>query len=230
MTNSMIPYSFIPGTKAKAGEVNANFIALASAINQNKEIAQESVSETKEQIIDLLKDKADKTEVITDHTVSTAQTDLNNYKTSGTYIFSSLYTPLNIPKGESGTLIVTGKEESVIKQIWYCDGANEEIFIRSYQNSAWTEWNSNVGDSKFENPGYLKFPNGLLIQWCNANSAKTVVYPVAFSTIACPFVTKHGYAGDYQRSDSGFTAQSLTGFTYSTVGKYSSLNWIAIGY
>ena len=31
MTNSMIPYSFIPGTKAKAGEVNANFVAFAEA-------------------------------------------------------------------------------------------------------------------------------------------------------------------------------------------------------
>lgn len=35
MTNSMIPYSFTPGTKAKAQEVNANFIALAEKINEN---------------------------------------------------------------------------------------------------------------------------------------------------------------------------------------------------
>ena len=36
MTNSMIPYSFVPGTKAKADEVNANFISLANFIEQNK--------------------------------------------------------------------------------------------------------------------------------------------------------------------------------------------------
>lgn len=35
MTNSMIPYSFTPGTKAKAQEVNANFIALAEKIDEN---------------------------------------------------------------------------------------------------------------------------------------------------------------------------------------------------
>ena len=39
MANSMIPYSFIPGTKAKAGEVNANFVALADTIEANKTAA-----------------------------------------------------------------------------------------------------------------------------------------------------------------------------------------------
>lgn len=35
MTDTLIPYSFIPGTKAKAQEVNANFIALADCITEN---------------------------------------------------------------------------------------------------------------------------------------------------------------------------------------------------
>lgn len=35
MTNSIIPYSFTPGTKAKAQEVNANFNALAEKIESN---------------------------------------------------------------------------------------------------------------------------------------------------------------------------------------------------
>ena len=34
MTNPLIPYSFIPGTKAKANEVNANFITLADNITE----------------------------------------------------------------------------------------------------------------------------------------------------------------------------------------------------
>lgn len=33
MTNSLIPYTFVPGTKARASEVNANFEAVADAIN-----------------------------------------------------------------------------------------------------------------------------------------------------------------------------------------------------
>ncbi|MBO7672980.1 hypothetical protein J6S88_06195 [bacterium] len=37
MTDSLIPYSFVPGTKAKASEVNANFIALADAIDASND-------------------------------------------------------------------------------------------------------------------------------------------------------------------------------------------------
>lgn len=225
MTNSMIPYSFIPGTKAKAGEVNANFIALANIIDTNKEIAFENILEIKE----ILKDKADKDELINNFTVSTAETDLNNYKTPGTYIFSSLYTPLNIPKGESGTLTVSGIEESTIKQIWYCDGEDGEIFTRSYQNSEWSKWNSNTGTITLENPGYLRFPNGLLVQW-GKGSGKTTTYPVAFEEIACPLFTKEGCTTTFERSDTGLTAQSLTGFSMNTSGKYHSINWIALGY
>ncbi len=39
MSNSLIPYSFTPGTKAKAQEVNANFIALANKIEENNSTA-----------------------------------------------------------------------------------------------------------------------------------------------------------------------------------------------
>ena len=126
MADSMIPYSFIPGTKAKAGEVNANFIALADAIENNRQAATGDIEELNE----TLETKADKTELITSHTVTDAGTDLNNYKTDGTYIFSSLYTPYNIPKGASGVLIVTGLENSAVKQIWFCDGDNPEIYTR----------------------------------------------------------------------------------------------------
>lgn len=36
MANSLIPYSFVPGTKAMASEVNANFLALADAVEEGK--------------------------------------------------------------------------------------------------------------------------------------------------------------------------------------------------
>ena len=45
MTNSLIPYSFIPGTKAMASEVNANFIALANAVDEGKTFTTESIEE-----------------------------------------------------------------------------------------------------------------------------------------------------------------------------------------
>ena len=46
MQNSLIPYSFIPGTKAKAQEVNANFIALADKIQDNQTTLKEQLTET----------------------------------------------------------------------------------------------------------------------------------------------------------------------------------------
>lgn len=229
MTNSMIPYSFIPGTKAKAGEVNANFIALADAIDQNKSLAKDDILDVQE----TLKEKADKTELIKDHTVTTAETDLNDYKTGGTYIFSSLYTPTNIPKGTEGTLFVLGTEDSVIKQIWFCDGTYGEIFTRDYKEESWAEWSSITGkydNSSKTNSGYIKLPNGLILQWGKEYTAKAVVYPLAFSTFACPVVEKNGCGTDYTRSDFGITAQSLTGFKITTAGKFTSQNWVAIGY
>lgn len=52
MTNTLIPYSFIPGTKAKASEVNANFIALADEIGNTQTSMAESIESINEDISD----------------------------------------------------------------------------------------------------------------------------------------------------------------------------------
>lgn len=46
MSNSLIPYSFVPGAKAKAQEVNANFISLAEKIEENLEYTNNQIEET----------------------------------------------------------------------------------------------------------------------------------------------------------------------------------------
>ena len=81
----MIPYTFTPGTKAKANEVNANFVSLANYIEQNKNSATNDVKA----IETTLQTKADKSELVNDYVVSEADTDLNDYKTQGRYIFST---------------------------------------------------------------------------------------------------------------------------------------------
>lgn len=55
MTSS-VPYSFVPGTKAKADEVNANFIAVLDKIEQVN-------SDTKSTLSTELNKKADKSEI-----------------------------------------------------------------------------------------------------------------------------------------------------------------------
>ena len=223
MTDSMIPYSFIPGTKAKANEVNANFISLANFIEQNKNSTASDI----ETINNILKEKADKTELINEHTVTQSNTDLNNYKTKGTYIFSTLYKPLNIPKGESGMLLVTGDENSVIKQIWYCNGENPEVFTRDFENKEWGEWYSHNGILSQKSNGYLKLANGMLIQW-GYRSGANVTYPLAFKEMVCTVFSKQGYTGA-TTADAGSKTQTLTGCTFGCGGGFSFLHWIAIG-
>lgn len=225
MTNSMVPYSFIPGTKAKAGEVNANFIALADVIEKNR---LTSAGDT-DKINEVLETKADKTELINEHTVTKSGTDLNDYKTKGTYIFAAAYKPENIPKGEAGMLIVTGDEKSVIKQIWFCSEENPEIFTRDFENSEWSKWNSHCGEIRRTNPGCIKFQNGLILQWgCQTGSIGT--YPLAYKTIACPVFSKNGWGASYERSDTGIASQTLTGFSVGSGGVFWNMNWIVIGF
>lgn len=57
MTNSLIPYSFIPGTKAKAQEINENFIALANQITENKEYTDSKIEDVRTSVTE---DRADK--------------------------------------------------------------------------------------------------------------------------------------------------------------------------
>lgn len=60
MTNTLIPYSFIPGTKAKASEVNANFIALAEEIQSTQTSTAEGFEELSEDISEGFGEIADK--------------------------------------------------------------------------------------------------------------------------------------------------------------------------
>ncbi len=225
MTDSMIPYSFIPGTKAKANEVNANFIALADIIEANRLNAAGDIEDVNE----ILKTKADKTELVNEYIITQTGKNLNDYKTKGTYVFSSIYKPTNVPKGNEGVLIVTGKNPDFVKQIWMCTEMNPEIFTRNFTNSSWSEWRSVCGMFYKANPGYLRFPDGVIIQWGD-QTGPYVTYPIAFSEVACPACHKKGFDPSYERSDSGIYSQSLTGFNYASGGVFLGLSWVAVGY
>lgn len=60
MSNSLIPYSFTPGTKAKAQEVNANFIALSEKIEENREFTTTQIADTIEKIEQVSTDTGNK--------------------------------------------------------------------------------------------------------------------------------------------------------------------------
>lgn len=79
--------------------------------------------------------------------VTTAGTDLNDYITDGFYHFVSAYTPVNIPAGVNGWLmVIKGNDDSVIKQIWFRQGTvnsnDHGTYIRTStgSTSGWSDW------------------------------------------------------------------------------------------
>lgn len=231
MTNSMIPYSFIPGTKAKAGEVNANFVSLADIIEQNRQTAANDITE----LTDVVSGKADSEDLIKDFVVNTQGTNLDNYKTAGNYIFTSTYKPTNIPKGNSGVLTVLGKG-SKIKQIWYSDGAIPDIYVRMYSGSSWGSWATNSAANK-TNPGYIKFANGIIMQWGYSTfsvNSTTVTFPIAFTSTPQVCFGARASSNNIYAMGVLHTARSETSFTahgWKVTGPADcSSSWLAIGY
>lgn len=78
--------------------------------------------------------------------VNKAGTDLNDYTEEGVYVFSSSYTPTNIPAGSNGWLVVLGGVNNYIKQIWYRWGTpgtnDQQTYVRTGTASGWGEWAS----------------------------------------------------------------------------------------
>ena len=78
-------------------------------------------------------------------TVTTASTDLNDYKTTGIYYFTSSYTPTNIPIGVNGWLmVINAPNASQVKQMWWRQGTNGtndfNTYVRQYAGGAWSSW------------------------------------------------------------------------------------------
>lgn len=76
------------------------------------------------------------------HIVTTKNTDLNDYRTTGIYYFSQTYAPTNIPVGVNGWLQVM-TDGNTVKQIWYRYGSadnHHNTFVRTFTGSAWQDW------------------------------------------------------------------------------------------
>ena len=79
--------------------------------------------------------------------VTTKNTDLNDYKTSGSYFFSGSYTPANIPSGSNGWLLVLANSSgSMVKQLFFRAGSlttDHQTYLRTYINgSGWSGWHT----------------------------------------------------------------------------------------
>lgn len=106
--------------------------------------------------------------------VTTAKTNLDNYKTPGAWFFTSGYTPINIPSGTNGWLIVqtrSANDSTFVKQIWLragtIDSNDHMTYVRTCINEVWSAWHryitdldtaSAVNDSLMWNEGYINPP------------------------------------------------------------------------
>ena len=70
-------------------------------------------------------------------------TNLNTYDVQGKYYFSGAVTPVNIPVGINGWLVVYSNGGAV-KQLWYrvgTPGANDyDTYVRTCTNGTWGAW------------------------------------------------------------------------------------------
>ena len=113
MTDAMIPYSFIPGTKAKASEINADFEALAATIDTNKNELYKAIQDAIDKVNSLLDgldgNKADKTDLDLK-----AELDLSNVADNIDFVVESWQSGYNwYKKFRSGLIIQGGKNSGV---------------------------------------------------------------------------------------------------------------------
>ena len=77
--------------------------------------------------------------------VTTANTDLNDYKENGEYYFDVDRAPINRPTGSNGWLkVINQTKNGAIKQLWFRQGtanANDyETYVRTLTGGTWSDW------------------------------------------------------------------------------------------
>lgn len=77
--------------------------------------------------------------------VSTVGDNLNDYTTTGTYLFGTSSSPLNGPTNvNNGWLVVMALSPTIVKQIWYRIGANNvndyQTYVRTCNTGSWSNW------------------------------------------------------------------------------------------
>lgn len=144
-------YSFIDVTEyTQEGDVfGANDI---NDTNSEVNRVAEELSNEKESVIPLKRGgtgKAANTEAealnaLANHTVTTANTSLDDYTEPGVYYFSSSYTPTDIPVGVNGWLVVLPNNGANLKQLWFRQGTGNtndyNTYIRTGISNTWSSW------------------------------------------------------------------------------------------
>ena len=123
--------------------------------------------------------------------------DLNDIVETGIYFFSQAYTPVNIPVGVNGWLLVMkGSSSDIVKQVWYRQGtanANSyNTFERYKAGDTWGDWTRFLTEKDYYSA--LNIGNTNILENDDLNNYLTPgVYTCMSSTIAntlanCPHI------------------------------------------
>lgn len=183
MTNPLIPYTFVPGTKAKAEEVNANFIALAEQVQD----VQSSATEQIEQLQSVMTERIDAVE--TNVSENCADSDLVNTESITNTILES---PNGVAEYDSQTvtvktgirvLIPNGRtSDNKLKNIEY---TTEEVITKTVTNLTDVEtavFLYNTGSIEIVRQSYIFYKNSTPstlvdnVHWYNIDENKWYKY------------------------------------------------------
>lgn len=118
--------------------------------------------------------------------VTTANTNLDDYKKTGVYYFNTNVTPSNIPAGVNGWLIVLkGNQDYVIKQIWLRHGtynSNDfETYVRTKMTISgvtdWASWQRLI----VENDSFYKDGDSFTFTWSGGACLTSGATEIQFS-------------------------------------------------
>ena len=128
---------------------------------------------------------------------------------------------------EDGVPVLRSTSEGVVQYIRY----NGVLYKNVMKNAL-----DSLDVSRFADDGYIKFGNGLIMQWGQETSSATtevVVFPIPFSHECLNVVATAYESGSASGNDGAVTVSVLpttTGVTFGSDTGWGTIFWQAIGY
>ena len=135
---------------------------------------------------------------------------------------------LSVPSGQTATVVGTLDVTGTVT-IPNATSNNQPVALGQFPFS--------VGAGANQSTGYIKFPNGIILQWGyietnGSSSGQTVTYPIAFPNAM--FISEASDQGNGMNTGALANLSNSQGTAYggTAAGTYSftSLGWIAVGY
>ena len=128
---------------------------------------------------------------------------------------------------EDGVPVLRSTSEGVVQYIRY----NGVLYKNVMKNAL-----DSLDVSRFADDGYIKFDNGLIMQWGQETSSattETVTFPIPFSNSCLNVVATAYESGSASGNDGAVTVSVLpttTGVTFGSDTGWGTIFWQAIGY